>query len=358
MTDAQPNSGPQGIFSKLARRFSYLSLYPRIVIGNSIIIVIGAIGGTLLTRKLSGEAASLWLVIFFSLVGVAMIILLNNWIVKKSLQPLNELHSLVDRVAAGQTPINTRQYEQLGPDFYQLSSALNAIVRQLEERNQQLSALSNRAIKSQEEERIRIAHSLHDDTGQSLSSLIILLDRIERRMPDKPADLKQQLAAARQMASSTLAELRKIIFDLRPTILDDLGLVSAIRWYARTYLEPEGVQVRLFMPDEELELPFECSTTLFRICQEAMSNILRHASARMVMITLCVDNTEVCLQVVDDGQGFDMKELSEQGPHPQKLGLLGIKERAELVGGRVIIETAPKSGVRLQVCLPVPGCKE
>jgi signal transduction histidine kinase len=76
------------------------------------------------------------------------------------------------------------------------------------------------------------------------------------------------------------------------------------------------------------------------------------------MITLCLDKTEVCLQVIDDGQGFDMKELSEQGPYPHKLGLLGIKERAELVGGRVIIEAALQRGVRLQVCLPVPGCKE
>ena len=358
MQDTQQKPGPQGVFAKLGRRLSYLSLYLRIVFGNSIIIVIGAVGGTLLTRKLSGEAASFWLVVFFTLAGMAMIILLNNWIVKRSLQPLNELHHLVERVAAGQTPINTHQYEELGPDFHQLSSALNAIVRQLEERNQQLSALSNRAIQSQEEERMRIARSLHDDTGQSLSSLIILLDRLESRMPDQPADLKQQLAAARQLASGTLAELRKIIFDLRPTILDDLGLVPAIRWYARTYLEPEGVQVRLYLPEEELELPVECSTTLFRICQEAMSNILRHASAKTVMITLCLDNTEVCLQVIDDGKGFEMKEISEQGPYPQKLGLLGIKERAELVGGRVIIETTPKHGVRLQVCLPLSGCKE
>jgi signal transduction histidine kinase len=89
-----------------------------------------------------------------------------------------------------------------------------------------------------------------------------------------------------------------------------------------------------------------------------MSNILRHASAKVVMITLSQDNREVCLQVIDDGQGFDMKDLSQQGPFPQKLGLLGIKERAELVGGRVVIDTSPGRGVRLQVCLPVTECKE
>lgn len=345
-------------FEFLTRRFSYLSLYARIVLGNSFIIVIGAVGGTLLTRKLSGEAASLWLIVFFSVMGTAMSILLNNWIVRKSLQPLNELHRLVERVAAGKTPINTDRYEELGPDFHLLATALNTIVRQLEARNQQLSALSQRAIKVQEEERMRIAHSLHDDTGQALSSLIIQLDRLESRLPEQPQGLRQRLAAARQLASTTLEELRKIIFDLRPTILDDLGLVPAIRWYARTHLEPEGIQVRLYLPEEELTLPAECSTTLFRISQEAMNNILRHASAKVVMITLTRNNHEVCLQVIDDGQGFDMKEVSEQGPFPQKLGLLGIKERAELVGGSVTLDTAPGRGVRLQVCLPLPECKE
>lgn len=358
MAKTQNFSRLQDIISSFFRRLSYLSLYSRIVLGNALIIVIGAVGGTLLTRKLSGEAASIWLIVLFSVVGTAMSILLNNWIVKKSLQPLNELHHLVERVAAGKTPINTDRYEELGPDFQQLATALNAIVRQLEERNQQLSALSERAIKVQEEERMRIARSLHDDTGQSLSSLIIQLDRLESQLPDQPAELRERVAAARQLASTTLAELRKIIYALRPTILDDLGLVPAIRWYARTYLEAEGVQVRLYLPEEELKLPVECSTTLFRICQEAMSNILRHAAAKKVMVTLSQDKDEVCLQVIDDGQGFDLKELAEQGPYPQKLGLLGIKERAELVGGRVTVKAAPGRGVRLQVCLPTPECKE
>jgi two-component system sensor histidine kinase UhpB len=316
--------------------------------------VIGAIGGTLLTRKLSGDAASFWLIAFFSVVGTAMSIILNNWIVKKSLKPLNELHRMVYRVAAGQTPINTALYEDIGPDFNRLSAALNLIVRQLEERNQQLSALSERAIKVQEEERMRIAHCLHDDTGQSLSSLIIMLDRLANLLPDQPGELRHLLAAAHQLADHTLAELRKIIFDLRPTILDDLGLVPAIRWYARTYFEREDIQVKLFMPEEEIKLPVELSTTLFRISQEAMSNILRHASAKVVMITLRISAGEVCLQVIDDGQGFNLSELSEQGPHLDKLGLLGIKERAELVGGRVTIDTSLGYGVRIQVCLPLP----
>lgn len=332
-----------------------LSLYSRIVLGNSMIIVIGAIGGTLLTRKLSGEAASVWLIAFFSVVGTAMSILLNNWIVKRSLEPLDELHSLVYRVAAGQRPVITRHYEELGPDYQQLSNALHAIVQQLEERNQQLSALSERAIKVQEEERMRIAHSLHDDTGQSLSSLIIMLDRLASLLPDRPAELKPRLAAAHKLASNTLAELRKIIFDLRPTILDDLGLVPAIRWYARTHCESENIQVQLFLPEEDVRLPLELATILFRINQEAISNIIRHADAKVVKISLSFTTNEVCLQVVDDGQGFAKNLLYEQGPHPQKLGLLGIKERAELVGGSVTIETAPGQGVSLQVCLPLIG---
>jgi two-component system sensor histidine kinase UhpB len=344
----------KGLFSDLLHRISYLSLYSRIVLGNALIIIIGAVGGTLLTRKLSGEAASFWLIVLFSAVGTAMSIILNNWIVRRSLRPLNELHHLVLRIAAGQIPITTHPYQDLGPDFHQLCTSLHQIVGQLEERNRQLRALSERALKVQEEERKRIARSLHDDTGQSLSSLLILLDRLEPLLPVQPNELQQHLVRARELASNTLAELRKIIFDLRPTILDDLGLVPAIRWYARTYLEAENIQVKLFMPEDDPGLPHEIATTLFRISQEAMHNVLRHASARAMKITLCVSTDEVCLQVIDDGLGFDVNELYKEGHQPYKLGLLGIKERAELVGGRVMVETAPGRGVLLQVCLPLP----
>jgi two-component system sensor histidine kinase UhpB len=346
------------MLARLPHHIPYLSLHARIVLGNSLIIVIGAVSGTLLTIRLSGEASSFWLIAFFSLAGTVMCIMLNNWIVRRSLQPLNEMHELVSRVAAGQTAVDTHGLEQISPDLNQLSISLNAIVSQLSERNRQLRALSARAIDAQEDERMRIARTLHDDTGQSLTTLILALDRLEQSLPSEPSVTHDKVAEARRLASDALVELRKIIGDLRPTILDDLGFVPAIRWYARKYLEGDGVGVVLQLPAEDLKLPGELATTLYRITQEAINNILRHSQAKVVTISLQVLGTTVCLAIQDNGVGFNPDDLASQGDHPQKLGLLGIRERADLLGGDVRIASSPGRGVLLEICLPLPANEE
>jgi signal transduction histidine kinase len=340
-------------YTTLHRRIPFLSIYLRLALGNSIVIIIGAVGGTLLTHRLTSDAVSLWLIVFFACIGTLLALSVNSWIIYKSMQPFYTLVNIVKRAAGGQTDIPPVPLENSDPDFAQVSSALDAIVSQLEERNRQLRALSKRAITAQEEERMRIARCLHDDTGQSLTSLIISIERLENRLPEKTADLEQRLAAVRQQASSTLEELRRIIYDLRPAILDDLGLVSAIRWYTKSNLEPQGIQVGLQMPEDDLKLPVELSTNLFRICQEAVSNILRHSKARSAIITLAAKPGTVCLEIKDDGAGFELNTLSEKLTEPKKLGLLGIKERVELSGGVFSIESLPQQGTRLKICLPL-----
>ena len=242
--------------------------------------------------------------------------------------------------------------KETDPDIEQLAVALNSLVTQLEERNLQLRALSQRAINAQEEERRRIALSLHDDTGQALTMLIIHLDRIENRLTKDQVDLKAKLAFARKLASDTLEELRKIIFGLRPAILDDLGLVPAIRWYARSNLEPHGIQVKVVAPEEQ-NLPDELTTTLFRISQETINNIARHSQAHTATISLLNEKERVLLKVNDDGLGFDVNETTGQALRLEQLGLLGIQERAELVGGEVTVESAPGKGTEIQVIVPL-----
>jgi signal transduction histidine kinase len=352
MEGALGNNSPRAYISGMHRRIPFLSIYLRLAIGNSIVIIIGAVGGTLLTHRLTHEAVSAWLIVFFACFGTLLAITVNGWIIYKSILPFNELVKIVKRVADGKTDILTAPLKEIDPDFAQISSALDTIVSQLEERNRQLRALSQRAIKAQEEERMRIARCLHDDTGQSLSGLIISLERLENRLPEKPADLEQRLAKTRLLATAALEELRRIIYDLRPTILDDLGLVSAIRWYARTHLESQGIQVGLHVPEEDIGLPEETATTLFRISQEAINNILRHAKANTAIITLTPCRETVCLEIKDDGVGFDINSLSTEAAAPQKLGLLGIKERAELSGGHFTIQSAPGQGTLIHVCLP------
>jgi len=339
-----------GLIATVRLRLSRLSLFKRIVIGNAIIIVFGAVIGTLITRHLAQQAADLWLIMLFSTGGILLSLLINFWIVRAALNPLHDLGRLAKRLQSGDATIELKN-----PDPYttRMAETLRSLFLQLEERNRELQALSERAINAQEEERRAIAQSLHDDTGQALSMLIIHLDRIDKRIQSRQKELKKQVADARALAATSLTELRRILSGLRPAILDDLGLVPAIRWFARTNLEQVGIHVVVKAPSVPLELSPAVTTTLFRIVQEAVHNIVQHADAGSVTIVLQLNGGAVQLRVEDDGRGFDPAHASRDAVELQQLGLLGIRERAELLGGEVQIESAPERGTRLQVSIPI-----
>jgi two-component system sensor histidine kinase UhpB len=345
-------SNTAGLIASLRVRLSRLSLLQRIVIGNAGIIVLGAVIGTLVTRHLAQQAADWWLIVLFAAGGITLSLLINFWIVSVALKPLGDLGRFAKRLKSGAPTVELKN-----PDPYtsRMAETLRSLFLQLEERNRELQALSERAINAQEDERRAIAQSLHDDTGQALSMLIIHLDRIDERIQPDQKELKKKVADARELASNSLTELRRILSGLRPAILDDLGLVPAIRWYARTTLEGVGVNVVVKAPSIPLSLSPAIKTTLFRIVQEAVNNVVRHADARSVTIVLGLNRGIVQLRVEDDGRGFDPGNASRDAVELQRLGLLGIRERAELLGGEVQIESAPEKGTRLQVSIPVGG---
>jgi two-component system sensor histidine kinase UhpB len=330
-----------------------MPIFYRIAIGNGIIIIIGAIIGTFLTRLLTNIAATLWHFVLFASIGIVISLLLDIIILQAALQPLRDLRRTVNRIKLGQAEVNQLALADTDPDIHHLSTALNSLITQLETSNTQLRMLSERAINAQEEERKRIARSLHDDTGQSLSSLIINLERLENRIPGDNDELVERLRSIRQMAADSLECLRSIIYDLRPAILDDLGLLPAIRWYARTNLEQVGIQVELEFPDELPSLPQPLTTTLFRITQEGVNNIIRHSQAKKACISLGVRENEVYLRIEDDGLGFDPKKINDDAIGTQHWGLLGIQERTELVGGKMSITSDPEHGTSLQVNIPM-----
>ena len=219
----------------------------------------------------------------------------------------------------------------------------------------QLRAISERVINAQEEERVRIARSLHDDTAQSIAMLSIHLERLENLIPAGAPDVTRYISDAQHVATKLLENLRKIIWDLRPSILDDLGLFSAIRWFARTNLEKGGVKVDFCAATEITRLSSHLETMLFRIAQEAISNILRHANASKVSIRLWTADEQVWLEIKDDGRGFDIEKTTGRAVDQKQLGLLGIQERASLVHGGVKIESSPEFGTCLQVHIPLPA---
>lgn len=336
------------LLTSLRKRLTGFSIFQRILLGNTLIICVGAVGGTLLTRHLTGLAADLWLILLFSFSGIALTLLINTLILHTSLGPLRRLRRQVQHL--GGEPVRV---QDAGPDVAELAEALNALITALDERTRRLEALSQRTLSAQEEERRSIARSLHDDTAQALAMLILELERLEQQLSPGQAQLSARLAEARQLAARTLTELRAIIAGLRPSILDDLGLFPAIRWYARTALEPAGVRVQVEAPSGEPPLEPEQAAALFRITQEAVSNILKHAGAGCASIRLLHGEGRVSLLIEDDGCGFDPAEAARSAVSLGRLGLPGLQERAELAGGALAIDSAPGRGTHLRVDIPL-----
>ncbi len=342
-------------FTRLRLRYYRLPILWRLMLGNSAVIVVGAIGGTLITSEIHRlrAASDVWLISVFASAGILLSLVVNFWIVKTTLRPLQELRQTVDRVQSAQPGTVGPLVVDADPDLSRLAAAIESMLERVETRTSQLRALSERVINAQEEERRRIARGLHDEIGQTLSMLMITLERMEAQLPPGTADLGQQLAAACQMAGRTLDDLRKVVYGLRPTMLDDLGLAAAIRWYARSSLEQAGVRVNFGTFDEGMRLEARLEITLFRIAQEAINNIVHHAQARSVFIELERQNRQVCLRLEDDGRGFDVAQTNDQALRLRRFGLLGIRERADLVGGRVDVVSAPGTGTCLEVSVPL-----
>ncbi|MDQ7842345.1 MAG: histidine kinase [Armatimonadota bacterium] len=229
------------------------------------------------------------------------------------------------------------------------------LFEELRDKERLRGELLARLIRAHEEERFRIARELHDEVSQSLTSLMMSLNAVEHEGATDPARLQRALGTIRTVAESTLEEVRKIVFALRPTLLDDLGLVPAVRHYARTLLEAQGIEVRFAAAGFGTgRLPSAVETTVFRVAQEAITNVARHAHARTVAISLTLEGGAVRLQVADDGVGFEAAAL-RASPDRRRLGIAGMEERVTLLGGRLEIASAPGRGTVVAMTVPVPA---
>ena len=209
------------------------------------------------------------------------------------------------------------------------------------------SRLMAQLITAQEDERRRIARELHDETGQALTALVVNLDFLVRN-PQSETVLRQRLAGVREMAESTLAEVRRVIHEMRPTVLDDLGLEAAIRWLVKRY-EPSGLDLAVSIEGLTGRLPGHVEITVFRLVQEACTNIIKHASARSMKVKVARQGEWVTVEVRDDGRGMEPARLMQA----TGMGLAGLKERVALAGGKLGIESIPGEGTRLHAELPL-----
>jgi len=218
--------------------------------------------------------------------------------------------------------------------------------------NDQLQRTIGKVIRAQEEERRRIGRELHDEAVQLLSAAAVRVGELEERVTESQPPLADGLADVRGIITDALWEVRKIIIALRPSDLDDLGLIPALSAYARNRLQEAGVAVEAHLERPAQRLDSDVETTVFRIAQEAVNNISRHAAAEHAIIRLSQRDGTLELNVEDDGVGFDPDQVtaSEKG---EGLGLMGMKERAALVGGALELVSKPGRGTSINVRIPL-----
>jgi signal transduction histidine kinase len=251
--------------------------------------------------------------------------------------------------------VHSKERREFSPDdvaFLETTASLVAgaierahLFRALAEKEAELEALMRRTIEAQEEERRRVATEIHDGVTQQMVSVWYRLHAALRALRVDPDRAEAELTRARELVDEALDEARAAIYDLRPSILDDLGLVPSLRTLAARQLE--GTQVELDLP-EDLALPPHHEVALYRIAQEAIANIRKHAGASHVRLTLHERDDGIVLVVDDDGRGFDPAVV----PGGVSFGLTGMRERASLAGGELRVASEPGRGTRLEVRLP------
>ncbi|HUY98976.1 MAG TPA: histidine kinase [Thermomicrobiaceae bacterium] len=232
--------------------------------------------------------------------------------------------------------------------------ALQVLLRNVTERRARQRGLEDYArqiVQAQEDERKRIARELHDGSLQSIVMLCRQLDTLEMRAGELPGSVEERLEEARELAESVAAELRRFSRDLRPSILDDLGLVPACRWLVGELGRRAHLRAQVRVEGDERRLPAEVELGLFRIMQEALRNVERHSAATSASLTLSFREMGVRVVVEDDGVGFPSDALLAPGVSGQ-LGLLGMRERARLLGATVRVASTPGSGTRVDVAVP------
>lgn len=339
---------------RLRRHLRGLPFFYRVLLGNCGVVVLGAGLGTYLTMLYARQepnTSPLWLVGSFMLVGTALSLIVNYLVLRAAFRPLQDLESTVQAVRRGNLAARAPEAALRDPLLQEFAATLNAMLATLEQDRQQLQALSSQVIDAQEAERRRIARELHDETAQTLTSLLVRL-RILDRAAD-PAAVRQSVAELRELTHKALEEVRNMARELRPATLDDLGLVAAAQSYAEHCAELLGFTVSFTGERFPQRLDPQVELVLYRVIQEALTNVARHARARHVAVTLSRQDGTAVATIQDDGAGFDLDAV--MGSKERGLGLIGMRERMALVGGRVSISSAPSGGTLVRAEAPMDG---
>ncbi len=327
-----------------------IPVFYRVLIANSLIIFVGATGGTWLASQLNTLPSASTILVIFVTVGWLVSVALNFVVLQIAFRPLMELGKVMNRVQSGERTLRAT-ITGVDPQADQLARTFNVMLETIDEANR---LRATQILNAMEEERKRIARELHDETSQVLTSLLISLAILEESITTPEA--RSRISDTRKLAHQTLRAIRNLSIDLRPSALDDLGLLPALRWYIKEYQQKFTIDVDLQATAFRERLPTDVETALYRIIQESLTNVARHSQAHKVSVMLKEDINAVYATISDDGIGFDAEQLQKTpGPGQEHgWGLVGMHERARLLDGLLKIDSQSGSGTIVRVRIPRP----
>lgn len=230
------------------------------------------------------------------------------------------------------------------------------LLKKSQDMQQEMRLLSRRLLSVQEEERKRISRELHDVVAQTLTGINVQLSSLTMQSTADAESLETKIASTQRLVEESVETVHRFARDLRPTVLDDLGLVPAIRSYLKLFTQQSGIAVEFGASMSVDELSGDQRTALYRVMQEAVTNISRHAEASQGRVSLKKLGASVCLEIRDDGLGFSEIERGVE-VIAKRLGLVGMRERIEMVGGRFSVKSQPGKGTNVRVTIPQAGTK-
>jgi two-component system sensor histidine kinase UhpB len=305
-------------------------------------------------KQLQAEFKENILLLFFA-IGISTFVIgiaLNQLVIKK-LQHFMEAASLFGRGDFKRT-ISFKSDDEIK----RLADSFNVMAKTLMEKMRLERKYLSQIIEAQENERRRISRELHDEIGQALYAIKFNLEMIDKDLPQATPSVRGRLGEAKSLSSQTLTSMRQLALDLRPTMLDDLGLIPTLRWYVQNFSNRLNIYSNFEAMGLEEKLPPQIETAFYRIIQEALNNIAKHAQADRVEISLMRRDSKILASIQDNGKGFDLDKVLHPESPERGFGLIGIQERVALLGGQIDIQSRPGSGTLIHIEVPYKNVRD
>jgi two-component system, NarL family, sensor histidine kinase UhpB len=323
------------------------SLIGQIVAANVVLFALTLLAASVAAGLDLGSSSKRWDLLILAL-AIVLTLCTNLWMLQRRFRPLESLIDQIEAIdPAEPTPLELRRSDPV-EEIDRLASSFHGLLERIEEERRRSGQLAMRA---QEEERRRLARDLHDEVNQALTAILLRLEALAQETPPERAP---ELLELKRLVNQAMDELLNLARQLRPSALDDHGLLAALETQLKRFSARSGIEARLDTSGDPDTLADVVQTAIYRVTQEALTNVTRHAGATAVELVVAEDEGGVELRISDDGRGFDPSVL----PHVNSLtpgrglGLIGMAERARLVGGELDVRSAPGGGTTITLRVP------